>query len=284
MAYKDPPQIERLVRKMSHPDFDFYIHVDTKFDIAPFTYLAQIDRVHLIRNRRKVRWAGYSFTQAVLRSVEEVLNSGKKYDYINTMSGQDYPIRPVEDFYSFIREQQGKNFFAIEEYGSDWWKHAERRVTDYHMTDFDFKGRYQLQFFINQMMPKRKFPFGYTLYGSNRATWWTITRECADYLIGFMKKNPKVRRFAKFTWAPDEFLVPTLIMNSPLRETVVPENYRYFDWSLGGSNPKILTVADYEALAASDCFFARKFDIKVDTAILDMIDSRLLEPVASKQV
>ena len=284
MAYKDPPQIERLVKKMSHPDFDFYIHVDTKFDIAPFTYLGRIERVYLIHNRRKVRWAGFSFTQALLDSVEEILNSGRKYDYINSMSGQDYPIKSVHDFYAFIQEHQGKYFFAIEKYGSDWWNHAEKRVTHYHMTDFDFKGRYQLQFFINQLMPKRKFPYGYTLYGSNRATWWTITRECATYLVQFMKKNGRVKRFAKFTWAPDEFLIPTIIMNSPFKDTVVPENYRYFDWSLGGSNPKILTVKDFDAVAQSECFFARKFDIKVDTAILDMIDAHLLDEVPSRQV
>ena len=39
MAYKDPEQIERLVKNMAHPDFDFYVHIDTKFDIAPFAFL-----------------------------------------------------------------------------------------------------------------------------------------------------------------------------------------------------------------------------------------------------
>jgi hypothetical protein len=53
MAYKDPSQIERLV-KMSHPGFDFYIHVDTKFDQSPFEYLQNIERVYLIKNRGKI--------------------------------------------------------------------------------------------------------------------------------------------------------------------------------------------------------------------------------------
>jgi hypothetical protein len=53
---------------------------------------------------------------------------------------------------------------------------------------------------------------------------------------------------------------------------------------LGGSNPKILTVKDFDAVAQSECFFARKFDIKVDTAILDMIDAHLLDEVPSRQV
>jgi len=121
-------------------------------------------------------------------------------------------------------------------------------------------------------MPKRNFPYGYTLYGSNRATWWTITSECAAYLVKLIKTHPRVRRFARYTWAPDEYLIPTLIMNSPFKDTVITENYRYFDWSKGGPNPKILTTSDFEALKNSDKMLARKFDIKIDTSILDMID------------
>ena len=156
MAYKDPSQIERLVKKMSHPDFDFYIHIDTKFDIAPFEYFSKIERVYLIKNRIKIRWAGYSFTKGVLNCIEEILRTAGKYDYFNSMSGQDYPLTSAKH-YSFFERQQGKNFLAIEEYGSEWWKRAEIRIDKYHMTDYDFKGRYVVQF-TQSMMPKRKFP------------------------------------------------------------------------------------------------------------------------------
>ena len=276
MAYKDPEQIERLVKNMAHPDFDFYVHIDTKFDIAPFAYLKSIERVYLIENRVKVTWAGYSFTKGVLNCISEIFETGRSYDYINSMSGQDYPIKPADAFYRFIEERKGKNFFAIEKFGSGWWQDAENRISKYHMTDFDFKGRYLIQSLLNKILPRRKFPYGYTLFGSNRSTWWTITRECADYLVRFMETHPRMRRFAKLTWAPDEFLIPTIIMNSPFKDTVIPDNYRYFDWSRGGANPKILTVEDFAPIAASAYFLARKFDIKVDTQILDMIDRQLL--------
>ena len=257
---------------MSHPDFDFYIHIDSKFDLAPFEYLQQIENVSLIQKRSKIRWAGYSFTQSVLDCVEEILNGKQRYDFINSLSGQDYPIKSVNYIYNFFKGRPGRNFLTIEKFGSKWWEEAEQRIAEYHMTDFDFKGRYRFQFLINRILPKRKFPFGYTLYGSNRATWWTISADCASYLVKFVKEHPKVRRFAKYTWAPDEYLIPTIIMNSPFRETVIPENYRYIDWSQGGANPKILTVADFDALKKTDKLLARKFDIKVDTVILDMLD------------
>lgn len=275
LVYKDPPQIERLIRKLSHPDFDFYIHVDAKFDLAPFEYLQKMERVYFIKNRLKVRWAGFSFTRAVFNSMSEALSSGRGYDFINCMSGQDYPLVSTEAFHAFFERQPGKNFLAIEEYGSEWWKRAAIRIHQYHMTDFDFKGRYRFQYFVNALLPKRNFPLDYTLYGGERATWWTISADCAAYLVQFLAANKKLQRFAKFTWAPDEYLIATLIMNSDFKDKVVPDNYRYIDWSQGGSNPKILTMQDFDALQKTDKLLARKFDIRVDTKILDMLDQGL---------
>jgi hypothetical protein len=272
MAYKDPPQLERLVKRLSHPGFDFYIHVDTKFDLQPFRYLENIERVYLIQNRIRIRWAGYSFTKGVFNCIEEILKSNRNYDFINCISGQDYPIVSTGSFYSFFEKQQGKNFLALEEYGTEWWKRAAIRIHQYHMTDYDFKGRYVIQRFLNTVMPQRNFPMGYTLYGSDRATWWTLSTECAAYLLQFFNRHSRMRRFIKYTWAPDEFFIPTVVMNSPFKETVVADNYRYIDWSQGGSNPKILTVEDFDALRKTDKLLARKFDIKIDTRILDMLD------------
>src|SRR5215213_8417811 len=138
LVYKDPSQVERLIKKLSHPDFDFYIHVDSKFDLAPFEHLQNIERVYMIKNRLKVRWAGFSFTRAVFNSIAEILETGRKYDFINCMSGQDYPLVSTSVFHSFFEKQPGKSFLAIEEYGSEWWKRAEIRIHEYHMTDFDF--------------------------------------------------------------------------------------------------------------------------------------------------
>ena len=272
MAYKDPSQIERLVKKMSHPGFDFYVHIDSKFDQGPFEYLQQIPQVYMIKKRGKVRWAGFSFTQALLNAIEEVLMSGRQYDFINSMSGQDYPVKSPSYFYKFFEERMKKNFLAIEEFGSDWWTEAEQRIVEYHMTDFDFKGRYRFQFLINRILPRRKFPYGFTLFGSNRATWWTISTDCAAYVVTFIKEHPAIRKFAKYTWAPDEYLIPTIIMNSSFKDSVIRDNYRYLDWSKGGPNPKILTVEDFDALKKTDKLLARKFDITIDTGILDKLD------------
>lgn len=273
MAHKDPQQIERLIKKFSNLPFDFYIHLDKKIDRAPFDYLASIPNVHFINQRIRVRWASFSFLNAILQSLKEVLGKGISYDFLSLMSGQDYPIKPVSAFYHTLENSPGRNFISYEVDGK-WWQHAISRIHKYHFTNFGFKGKYKLQFFLNALLPKRTFPLPYELFGGPRAMCMTVTMDCAAYLVEFVEKNKRLRRFIRFTWGPDEFVIPTLIMNSRFRETVINDNFYYIDWTKGGANPKILTAEDFNQLIASDKLLARKFDIMKDATILDMLDRR----------
>jgi hypothetical protein len=272
IAYKEPTQVARLVKALSHEDFDFFIHLDKKADRTAFDLVARMDRVQFIRNRVLVRWAGFSFTEAIITGLREVLASGVAYDFINVMSGQEYPLKPVASMVDFLGNHIGSTFMSYEKEGSPWWQEAIGRIEQYHSTDFQFKGQYRLQKLVNRIMPKRKFPLPYTLYGGNCSMYWTISRACAGYVVSFLDQHQALQRFARFTWAPDEFLIPTIIMNSPFREKVINNNLRYIDWSLGGANPKLLTVADLDKLARSESFFARKFDIRQDSVVLDKLD------------
>jgi hypothetical protein len=273
IAYKEPTQVARLVKALTHADFDFFIHIDKKSNQAAFEMLQQINRVTFIKNRIQVRWAGFSFTKAIINGMREILASGTRYDFINVMSGQDYPIKPVASMVDFFQNHLGSTFMSWEQEGSPWWQESMGRIEQYHTTDFNFKGQYKLQFLINRVLPKRKFPLPYTLFGGNCSMYWTISTACAAYVVAFLDQHPDLQRFARFTWAPDEFLIPTIIMNSPFREKVINKSLRYFDWSQGGANPKLLTNQDVHLLARSDSFFARKFDIRQDSLVLDKLDA-----------
>ena len=273
MAHKDPQQIERLINKFQQLPFDFYIHLDKKIDQGPFDYLSSKPNVYFIKQRIWVRWASYSFLNAILQSLKEVLSKNIQYDFLSLMSGQDYPIKSPTTFYQELENNTGRNFIDYEVDGN-WWKHAITRIHKYHFTNFGFWGKYKIQFFLNSLLPNRKFPLPFDLYGGPRAMCMTVTSECAAYLVKFVESNKKLRRFIRFTWGPDEFVIPTLIMNSKFKETVVNDNFYYIDWTKGGPNPKILNVEDYDLLISSDKFMARKFDYTQDHAILDMLDKR----------
>ncbi len=272
MAYKDPLQIERLIDSLARDGSDFYIHLDKKIDISAFSYLSETDNIHFIQRRIKVNWGGYGLTAAILSSFREILDKGIPYEFVSVMSGQDYPISPVDCFYSFLENNTGKNFIYYKDPGEEWWSHAVTRVNKYHMTNFGFRGRYCIQFMINRILPKRKFPLPYRLYGGPCATFMTLGLDCVKYITEFMESNNRIRRFSQYTWGTDEFLITTLIMNSPFKDSVINNNLYYIDWSGGGSNPKIFTIGDFEDLRTSGKFLARKFDLRVDAAVLDKLD------------
>jgi hypothetical protein len=273
IAHKEPLQIERFIKKFSGFPFDFYLHIDKKVDQKLFEHLSALPQVYFIKKRVIVRWASYSYIVALLNSMNEVLATKIPYDFVSIMSGQDYPIKPTADIYEMLNQSPGKNFVCYDE-SREWWKDAISRVEKYHLTNFGFKGRYRLQFILNVILPTRKFPFPYILYGGPKAMCMTLSRDCAAFVSEFIESNKKLKRFIRFTWGPDEFIIPTIIMNSKFSDTVVNNNFYYIDWSGGGVSPKTLRSEDYPLLLSSHKLLARKFDIREDATILDMLDKK----------
>ncbi|WP_316810275.1 beta-1,6-N-acetylglucosaminyltransferase [Pedobacter heparinus] len=273
IAHKNPVQLERLLRKMQHPEFDFYIHIDKKVDIQSFLYLKGLARVVFIKKRVICNWGGYSTLQAMLNSLEEVLSNGVEYGFYNLLSAQDYPIKNNQYIYDFLLQNADKSFVYYEnENESNWWHNAVQRFQKYHLTDFSFKGKYFVEKMINKLLPTRRFPLPLKLYGGSKASWWTINKVSANYLINYLRRENKLSNFLKFCWGTDEFVIPTVLMNSPLKSNIINNNLRYINFPEGRANPEILKLNDMTNLRDSGMFFARKFDIDVDSTILDQID------------
>ena len=256
--------------KLMHEDADFYIHVDKKTDITPFFSLVDKGNVFFIQNRVKVSWGSYSIVQATINGFEEILAPGVTYGHINLLSGQDYPIKPTSSIHSFLDAHPQKTFMHFLNVETEW-QEAIPRIRRYYLTNYDLPfGSYKAEQALNAVMPSRKLPDGIVAMG--RSQWFTITPECAAYIVKYIKEQPWVSKFFKLSWAPDELIFQTILYNSPLRETMVNDNLLYVDWSKGTASPKVLTMEDAGALKASDKLFARKFNTSTDSNILDYLD------------
>lgn len=277
MAHKNPNQLVRLIEKLSHDHFDIYIHLDAKSDKTPYLDLLSIPQVYFIKNRVTCNWGGFSFVQAIFSSVTEVLQNGQKYKFINLLSAQDYPIYNSDYIYDYLQVNKGLNFISFDKEGSDWWIDAKKRYQRYHFTDTKIVGKYLLQSILNRLLPKRKMPMGLVPYGSSDSSWWTLSIDCASYICNQFNESTTLKKFFRFCWGTDEFVIATLVMNSPYKSNVVNNNLRYIDWSEGGAHPKTLTTKDLEKVLHSKKIFARKFDINVDHEILDLLDQHLLK-------
>lgn len=276
MAHKNPDQLLRLVKKLKHEHSDIFIHLDKKIPLEPFKRATKGQDVKFIKHRKRCNWGGNSFLVAIVSSLNEVQNSGTQYDYINLISAQDYPLQSADRIYEFLASQTGTNFISFEAAkDAHWWREAKSRYEKYHFTDFNFKFKYLLQSITNTITPRRTIPQSFELYGGSKSSWWTITGACAAYLTSQLKEGEAFYKSLKYSWGTDEFAVATVIMNSPFKAQTVNDNLRYIDWAEGEAHPNILRYEDYNKIRDSGMMFARKFDIEIDTSILDALDHHM---------
>ncbi len=271
VTYTSPNQTKRLISSLNNGDFDFYIHLDIKVDLETHRELFDMPNVYFIKKRIDIRWAGYTTAEAALNSLREINATGKKYDFISLISGQDYPIKSAAYISDFLRSNTGKEFMSFKYFNTEWTE-AKARVEKYHFNDFNFRGRHRLEQAVNFIAPKRKFPGNMELCG--KETFWTLSQDCAMYVVEYLDSHPKLRRFLRFTWGSDEFIFQTIIMHSHFKSQVVNNNYRYINWPPVGSRPNIFVTADFDRIMASDGIFGRKFDINTDENIFNLLDEK----------
>ncbi|MBX2895934.1 MAG: hypothetical protein KF763_10860 [Cyclobacteriaceae bacterium] len=275
IAHTNPVQVFKLIDQFPNELFHNYVHIDARASIKDFSLVANHPNVTLLRNRRKLVWAGYGFVQVTLDALKLIRKSKSNFGYISLMSGMDFPIKATEKFHQYLDKQytnEQNEFFEI--LSLDTWPGAHR-FERYHLCDWTIRGRYFTERIINMLISKRKFYEGKMIpYG--RSAWFTATDQFMKYALEFIDRNPDFIKFLKTTWSPDEFIWNTLIMNSPFQGRVYPGNLRYIDWSEGKVSPKVFKGEDLKTLLMAPDFLARKFDERVDDSILKELEQNCL--------
>jgi hypothetical protein len=275
LAYNEPEQLERLVKRLQFKDTDIFIHIDKKSNIKSFEHLRDLPNVFLIKNRTAVVWGNYSMIEATLISFDQILKTYSNYSHINLLSGQDYPLKSNAVIQKFLFENADKSFMRYQSI-LDEWTNSISRLTKYNLGDYSFPFKYKIQALINKYLPAKKIPLNLKPYGLSQ--WITITPICAKYVIEFLAKNASVKRFFKMTWTADELIFQTILLNSPFKNQIVNDHLRYIKFIKNASRPLTLTMLDSKTLKDSDKFFARKFSISEDQNILDFLDNLILPP------
>jgi hypothetical protein len=315
MVHDKPEQLLRLVDALANPGASFHVHVDAKVDIQPFlALLGGRPEVRFLSDRVVANWMGWSLVEATLRLLSDAAAHG--FDYCVLLSGSDYPVKSTRELFDFYCSAQ-------EEYIAYWrlqdrpsWGHKVRyhypvdRIpirgwstgTEASYWKRLFWGRF---FRYQKYLPVRRFLPGLVPYGG--PDWWSLSRGCVDFVLEYVRRNPRFVRFYRSTASPGEMFFQTIILNSEwagrvhnreayeawastrtgadaARDTpMLPDedfNLRYVDWSgeVAGSRelPAILDERDWAALRATPSHFARKFDPLKSAGLLGMIDREIL--------
>lgn len=276
-CHKNPEQINLLLEALNHPMVDVFVHVDKKSQ-AIKDKITQRAGVYILPEQQcvDVQWAQYSQVEATLQLLRAAVNRGG-YSHYWLISGQDYPLRPMDNILDFLEANQEANFIECSQIkpfnkrndvyfpnsviGRKLWQKVLKNLWIYGTGGW------------NKTFPifKRKAPDDFKYWFGSQ--WWCLNSTTAQWIIDYLNEHTEYEKFFEHSLCSDECFFQTLVMNSPFANTTKPYLH-YIKWEKGKSSPRTLTTIDYEELKKTEKIIARKFDIDVDTEIIERLRKR----------
>lgn len=284
-CHRLPKQLNELLNVLDNEDVQIFVHADKKSDIKEQIILRS--NVHLLPDewRVDVKWGKFSQVSAAINLLKYSRQFGS-FDFYWQISGQDFPIKNIQEILSFLQNNKDKNFINLcksrynglnksnnfdkraELYFPTWMSNRTLIVKIIRKIYVIITGGTANTFSIyrRKMVDKIKPCFG--------SSWWCLNNDFVEYAINKIEQEPKLIKFFNNVSCPDESFFQTLFMNSPYVDTQA-EYLHYIDWSAGGSSPKNLTIKDYNDIVSSDKFFARKID--GDFGLIEKLKKNLIK-------
>lgn len=248
-------------------DFELYIHIDKK-SVVPEGVLNSIrerTNVKLVSREYKVNWGGLNHLRCILHLAEEAYKN-PAIDYFHLISGHDFPIKSLPEIKAFVFNNKQHSFISHFKLPSvHWFDGGLSRLKYYNFYDVLDGKRHRNYIFKLVALQKKlgikrrlssKLP---KLYGGE--TWWSLSREALGYVLDYTVQHPELLNRMKHTFCSEEMYVQTVLLNSPLKSTIVSKSLSFIDWTnKHGNFPANLVLEDQSRLLESDKLFARKFE------------------------
>jgi hypothetical protein len=286
LAHADPEQCTRLVsRLLADRSSHVFVHLDLKTK-SDFSNAAKLDpvRVHFVRERYEVFWAGFSMIKGVLAVMKEALASKIDFGYLVLLSGMDYPIRHPDEVREHLYTQQFRqhiNRVNVADSPEHYLKLARRYTFhDAWLPAGKVDKLFRKVGTIAAIPFKQKRLDATICVGSS---WWAITSEFGRYVLNFISEHEEYDRYFRYLHSPDEHYFQTILENSPFAFEAPPiltytgrgmwktANLHVIHPSL----KKIYTAVEFEEVMASKRCFVRKVNTEASTSLLDRIDKSI---------
>jgi hypothetical protein len=283
-AYKNYNHLEEIINFFDE-NFELYIHIDKKSKISKIELinLNKYENVKLVSRKFNVNWGGLNHLKCILYLCEQALKNPDIY-YLHLISGSDYPIQKISSFLDFFKinsNEEYLNYFEIPRpNGAD--NGGMDRIEYYNLYDVLNAKIYNQNRLIRKFIGLQK-SIGFKRSISTKipklysgSTWWSLSRECVQYVMKFTYENKFLLKRMKYTLCSEEIYFQTIILNSKFALKVNQNTLRYIDWvARNGNNPVILDEYDYHKIIKSDAFFARKIEYPQSVLLMNQIKSFL---------
>lgn len=272
-AYKEFEYLYQMAQKISENGIKVYIHWDKK--TVTEDILKKLNLIKRVRavSEYKIPWGGYQHVQAVICLLKMAYEETDKFDYVHVLTGQDCLCRSVEELTSFFSDNNKKNYMSISNAESG---NYFRYCTYYRNDWLNYKSKFgnfctKASYVIQKAIGINRRPYNnYIVYKG--MLYVSLTKGFVEYTLNFFDsiEGKKFLKWLKWCFIPEEFLFQTIIMNSPYKDTVCNNNYRYALWEKKhGAQPGILDIEDYQNIIESKAFFARKMSLDFSRDLIE---------------
>ena len=272
MAHGNWQQLQLLVAMIDDRRNDIYLHVDAKSvdDYIAMGGVSVCNSLLKLIKSEDVRWSDISQADVEVELFRAVCHSGEEYSRIHLISGADLPIKSQDDIHDFFKDKQEEfiDISAPSQY--------IRRIKYYHFFVRERRKRRWAEImrkllillqvpFINRL---KKCPLQYA-YGAN---WCSLTQRAVKEIVD---KWVVYRPIFTHSTSCDELYKQMILLSAGNIKFAKEGCLRYVDFSEHNPSPRVITVQDLNKIMSSHCIFARKFDERVDSKVINIISNKI---------
>ncbi len=218
LAHDRPDQVRRLCATLAAGGDRVVVHYDAAAAAADREAVARIAAEHAgqvrVISKVRCRWGEWSLVEAVLHALREFAAMADPPDHIHLMSAAECPLRPLADLREFLRRHPDRDFIECKDIGRGEWVKGGLGIERFR---FHFPFNYRssrkafdrLVWLQRKLRIRRKMPCGLRPHMGSQ--WWTMRWSTCEALLAFIDANPRVTRYFRSTWIPDESFVQTLV-------------------------------------------------------------------------
>lgn len=234
---------------------------------------------------------GASQIDAEFILLEAAVENGP-YDFYHLITGVDFPLASQNEILAFYDKHPNTQFISCRSIEGEESNYLNRIRFFYPFQEVfsrqSFWGKVSRKVGVSlqEFLHINRLDSSIT-YGVGSA-YFDITDDFARYVLS--RRQWASEHFKK-TLCADEIFLQTIYLNSPfyqedihryksnladnkyIKRTYLDVN-RAIDWTRG--NPYTFGISDKEMLLSSHCFFARKFDERIDKEIINFLYQHLI--------
>jgi hypothetical protein len=312
-SYRPPQQLLRLLRTLrrAQPEAPIVVHHDRFRTTWNADLVAPIGGVHVLTSEVPVSWGDFSVVNAIWKPLAWMVEN-LEFDWVVLLSEQDYPIVPLEQLEQRLSASgvdafiEAEPIHLIEDPNARKDRDLRYNFRYVQLPSFGlmarlppavrrpiaFAGNYLngALYKLQRKVTAYVYPDGLPLRVGIRATrspysesflcWYgpmqmALSRRAAEAVTEYVASHREYVQHYSRTVIPDESATATIVCNDPTLK-VWNGTLHWTRWTDGDhGHPDVLVLDDLGDFVDSDKFFARKFDVDVDSSVLDALDQRI---------